>query len=114
MENKPVIHIVGTRCKPEQEEKFNKWYDEIHIPLLFKFPGMTGVKRWKLLTEDGGYPEYLAIYEFENQSAYEEWQTSPEREAAMIEMNETWKEGMFEVNWRVQYEALKTWQRQPD
>ena len=111
MENKPVINIVGTRCKPEVEEKFNKWYDEIHIPLLFKFPGMTGVKRWKLLTGDGEYPEYLAIYEFENRGAYEAFQTSPEREVAMKEMEETWKEGKFEVIWRVQYESLKTWQR---
>ena len=111
MENKPVINVVGTRCKPEQEEKFNNWYDEIHIPLLFKFQGMTEVKRWKLLTEGAEYPEYLAIYEFENWSACEAWQTSPEREAAMEEMDESWKEGKFEVNWRVHYEVLKTWQR---
>ncbi len=111
MENKPVIYIVGTRCKPEQEEKFNKWYNDVHIPLLFKFQGMTEVKRWKLLTEDGKYPEYLAIYEFENQSVFEAWQTSPERETAMKEADGTWKEGKFEVSWRVLYEALKTWQR---
>ncbi len=42
MENNLVINMVATRCQPEVEVKFNKWYDEIHIPLLFKFPGMTG------------------------------------------------------------------------
>ena len=111
MENKPVILIVGTRCTPEQEEKFHKWYEEIHIPLLFEFPGMTEVKRWKLLNEGDEYPQYLAIYEFESQSALEAWQTSPERDAAMKETDETWKEGKFEVIWRLSYEVLKTWQR---
>jgi len=111
MENKPVILIVGTRCTPEKEEKFQRWYNEIHIPLLFKFPGMTGVKRWKLLAEGDEYPQYLAIYEFESQSAYEKFLNSPEREAATQEMNETWKEGKFEVVWRVQYGVLNTWQR---
>ena len=111
MGNKPIISVLGTRCKPEREEEFNKWYDEIHIPLLFKFPGMTGVKRWKLLNGNGEYPEYLALYEFENQGAFEAFQTSLEREVAIKEMDETWKEGKFETIWRLQYESLKTWQR---
>ena len=32
-----VINMVSTECQPEVEAEFNKWYDEIHIPLLFKF-----------------------------------------------------------------------------
>ena len=111
MASKSVVHIIGTRCKPEQEEKFNRWYDEIHIPMLFKFPGMTGVKRMKRYTEGDEYPEYLAIYEFENQDAFEAFQASPEREAATEETGQTWGENKFELIWRVQYEVLKTWQR---
>ena len=48
MEGKSVVYIVGICCKPEQEAKFNKWYDEVYIPMLFKYAGMAEVRRWKL------------------------------------------------------------------
>ena len=112
METKPIIHIVGTRCRPEDEEKFNKWYDEIHIPLVLKFKGVKEVARYKIINESEKYPTYLAIYKFESQNAYEAYLTSPERAALLKESDETWEKGAgFEIKWRVQYEILKTWKR---
>jgi heme-degrading monooxygenase HmoA len=111
MESSPVINVVASQCQPEVEEKFNKWYDEIHIPLLFKFKGMKKVTRYKIVKETEEYPAYLTLYEFESRKAYEEYAGSPELAAARAEMNETWKEGGFEIKWRVQYEALKIWER---
>ena len=111
METKPVIHIVGTRCRPENEEKFNKWYDEIHIPMLLRFKGLKAVTRYKITHEAEEYPNYLAIYKFEGQEAYEAYETSPELAAAMKETRETWKEGDIQLKWRVQYEPMKTWER---
>ncbi len=111
METGPVINVVATQCQPEVEEKFNRWYDGVHIPLLFKFKGMTEVTRYKLLKETDEYPRYLAIYKFESRKAYLEYEISPELAAAREEMKETWKEGGFEIKWRVQYEAIKTCKR---
>lgn len=111
MENRPLINVVATQCKPEVEEKFNKWYDEVHIPLLFKFKGMLGVTRYRILQESDEYPTYLAIYRFKSRQAYQEYQNSPELAAGREEMKETWKEGGWEIKWRVQYEEMKTWQR---
>jgi len=37
MADKPMINIVSTRCQPKDVEKFNKWYNEVHIPMLLKF-----------------------------------------------------------------------------
>ena len=111
MENKPVIHVVATQCKPEVEEKFNKWYDEVHVPLLFKFREMKKVTRYKTLKDTSEYPKYLAIYEFESCKDYEEYAASPELVAGRKEMAETWKEDVFDIKWRVQYEAMKTWQK---
>ena len=111
METKPIINIVGTRCRPEDEEKFNKWYAEVHIPMLLRFKGLKAVTRYKITHEAEEYPKYLAIYKFESQQAYEAYETSPELAAARKERDETWKERGFEVKWRVQYEALKTWER---
>jgi len=109
METRPIINIIATQCQPEDEEKFNRWYDEIHIPLLLKFKGIKGVTRYKIINETEEYPTYLTIYEFESQKAYEAYETSPELAAAREEMTETWKEGKFEIKWRVQYEPIRTW-----
>lgn len=111
METKPVINILGTRCRPEDEEKFNKWYEEVHIPLLLRFKGLKAVTRYKITGEAEEYPKYLAIYKFDSQEAYQAYETSPELAAAREEMRETWKEGGFEIKWRVQYESMKTWER---
>ena len=111
METKPIINMIATRCRPEDEEEFNKWYDEIHIPLLLKFKGMKGVTRYKIVKETEEYPTYLTIYNFESQEAYEAYTNSPEYAAAREEMNETWKGREFDIVWRVQYKPLKTWQR---
>ena len=111
METKPVINIVGTRCRPEDEEKFNKWYEEVHVPLLLRFKGLKAVTRYKITSEAEEYPKYLAIYKFDSQEAFQAYETSPELAAAREEMRETWKERGYEIKWRVQYESMKTWER---
>ncbi len=111
MNSGPIINMVATQCQPEDEEKFNKWYDEVHIPKLLKFKGIVEVTRYKLINTSEEYPKYLAIYRFENQSAFQSFQTSPELAAAREEMRETWKGEGFKIIWRVQYEPMKTWKR---
>lgn len=106
-----VINMVATECQPEVEKKFNKWYDEVHIPLLFKYRGVKKVTRYKILNKTGEFPTYLCIYEFDNPSEYQGYSNSQELADARAEMNETWKEGGFEIKWRVQYEEMKTWQK---
>jgi len=111
METRPVIHIVGTRCQPQVEEKFNIWYDQTHIPMLLKFNGLRGATRYKISKAGEGYPEYISIYEFDNRQAFEAYETSSELAAALDEMRETWRDGGWETVWRVQYEAMKTWRK---
>ena len=101
METEKAINIVGTRCKPELDDKFNKWYDEIHIPMLLKFKGLQGVTRYKIAKDNEKYPYYLAIYEFESPQAVEEYNSSPELAAALEESREIWNDGDWEMLWRV-------------
>ena len=111
MGDKVMINIVATRCPPDEEAKFNKWYDEVHVPMLFKFKGMRKAIRCQITNETEEYPKYLAIYEFENKKSFEEYETSPELDAVRKEMSETWKDRRWETVWRVQYEITKTWER---
>ena len=109
MSSKPMMNLVATQCRPEVEEKFNKWYDEIHVPMLMKFKGMKEVTRFKPINRTDEHPIYLAAYLFENQEAFKAYGNSPELAAALEEMNGTWKEEGFKVVSRVQYEPIKTW-----
>ena len=111
MEEKPIIHIVAIQCEPGIDKKFNKWYDEIHVPMIFKFKGMKEATRYKIVTDAGEYTNYLAIYKFESQSSFNAYENSPELAAARAESRETWKEGGRETKWRVQYELLETWEK---
>lgn len=111
MKDKPIINIVGTECQPEYEEEFNKWYDEVHIPLLLKFRGLKKARRYKIIGGGKGCPQYLAVYEFESQQAFEEYGTSQELAAALEDMKITWKGREFELSMRVQYGLIGSWNK---
>ena len=119
MEHNRVIHIRGISCRPEQEEEFNKWYNEIHIPDLLKFKGLRKATRYQILypdkvsidSQNGNYPKYLAVYEFDNQQDYEAYEASPELKEALKDVHETWEKDPYEGIWRVQYKFLKAWER---
>ncbi len=106
-----VINLIGIECKPEAEQKFIHWYDNIHIPLLMKFKGLIGVKRYRL-TGGSAYPRHLAIFEFDDQAAFDAYEKSQELAAARAESYETWKQDRFEVKWRGQYQYLRSWVRE--
>ncbi len=71
MENK-ALFIVKANVKPEQEDAFNRWYDEDHMPkALNRFPGVISGRRYKIMDGGDGY-NYMAIYEFESQEKLDE------------------------------------------
>jgi hypothetical protein len=108
--DKPIINIVSTRCQPDDDTKFNKWYNEVHIPMLFKAKEMKSVARYKVVGEAHGQPTYVAIYKFNSLSDYEKFGKGPEMAAARKEMNESWGQ-RIEIASRVQYELIKEWEK---
>lgn len=119
MKSNAVLWVVGTQIKPGvDEEKFNKWYDEVHIPMLLKGDYVKRVSRSKLAekthhvaNETHECPKYLTIYEFENEAAFEGWMTCPERNAAGEDKLETWgPEGGYEVFWATRYDHIEAWE----
>jgi hypothetical protein len=60
--------IAFTTPTEGQEEEFNAWYNETHVPELLAVPGFVSGKRLKVV--GGTLPEgvswqYLAVYEIE-------------------------------------------------
>jgi hypothetical protein len=58
------LYVVMMDVEPHKEALFNKTYDEEHIPVLTKVPGVVSAARYK--TSDQGVARYLAVYELES------------------------------------------------
>jgi heme-degrading monooxygenase HmoA len=107
-----ILNIVATESPSKLDEKFNKWYNEVHIPLLFKYRGLKKVTRYQVMAAGRGQgAKYLAIYEYDSKDEMDAFPKSPEFKAAIDEMNETWKGSMFEIKWAANYEPIKTWEK---
>ncbi|HSW57921.1 MAG TPA: EthD family reductase [Dehalococcoidales bacterium] len=106
MAKKPIMNVITTRCQPQDEPRFNKWYNEVHIPMLMKFRGVKAVARYKVL--DSQSPQYIAVYHFNSLDDFKAFGASPEFKAAIEEMNQSWPKGI-EIVSRQQSELIQEW-----
>ncbi len=63
------VMVVLTDPVPGQEDEYNRWYTETHIPELLQTPGLVSAQRFRLADAGGGDSphSYLAIYEAEGE-----------------------------------------------
>ena len=64
--NAKCLFVVMMDVDEDKEADFNRVYDEEHIPIILKVPGVHSAARFKTSTE--GAPKYVAIYEVEDAS----------------------------------------------
>ena len=119
MSDQAVIWTVGIQCKAEDEAKFNTWYDDVHVPMLLKGDFVKKVSRYKLAAETYHVgvttqvcPNYLTIYEFENQQKFESWMNSEARAEAGDDKVQTWGDNCYEVKWATRYNLTNSWNGQ--
>jgi len=68
------VFAVSLEVTEEGDTEFNKWYNEEHLPLLAKVPGILRGRRYKLveythrgkIDSDKHVCKYLALYDFEH------------------------------------------------
>jgi hypothetical protein len=115
--NNSILRIVATKCDPKKEQQFNKWYNEIHLPMVFKFQDIKSATRYRLYHQDSRKgdinlecPKYLANYEFASKEAEVAWNQSPEMATAIPDWMDKMKSSEFgiELIWSASYELLKT------
>ncbi|MCK9273786.1 MAG: EthD family reductase [Syntrophales bacterium] len=108
---KEIIHMVAVQCPEEEDERFNKWYDEVHIPMLIKCKTLKEVKRYKIVEEIEGIANYLTEYRFDSWEDFKTYSESPELSEARKEILQSWGDD-FPVKWRAQYRIIKKWKKE--
>lgn len=111
MPDSTILSIVASDCAVEIEDKFNQWYNEVHIPMLMAYGGLKKASRYQMAGKNKSQAKYLALYEFESEKALADFMASPEFTTAAEEMKETWKDGGLEIKWTAQYKPIKTWEK---
>ena len=116
MNEKSLIWMVGIQCRTEVEAEFNAWYDDIHVPMLLKGDHVKKVTRFKLAdktyhvgTTTEVCPDYLTIYEFENQDQFDSWMNGQARAEAGEDKEKIWSENPYEVKWATRYDLINSW-----
>lgn len=88
------IYVVELKRKkdvdmpPDVEKAFNEHYNNIHLSLMSKVPGVINICRYKAVS--GTYlgtimesDKYVAIYEIESEESIKQALSSPERKEAL-------------------------------
>lgn len=60
-----IVDIV-----PDKENKWNEWYNNVHIPDILGCPGWYSARRYLRVAGDHG-PKYTTLYEVEDEHVME-------------------------------------------
>jgi hypothetical protein len=127
VENAPIMHLEGYAFSVPEQERFdtwfNKWGQEVFIPLIMRLPGLKEYIRYKLIdVEFTGlsdiyrtkrpveYPPYLSIITFENIKAFENYEQSLELGAFKSALQAPFPLGL-NYQWYVQYRLMRSWRK---
>lgn len=62
--------VVRSGPAAGQEDEFNRWYDQVHLPEILSVPGFVSGRRYRS-SGPSDYP-YLAVYEIESDGDLDE------------------------------------------
>jgi hypothetical protein len=74
-----LLALNGPTAGEGDEDAYNRWYDEVHVPDLLAVSGVISARRYKVLKSDTSWP-YVAAYEIETddlQAVFAEMETKP-------------------------------------
>jgi hypothetical protein len=61
-----VLFVVKATIRKDQEEAFNRWYNEEHCPQFLRFQGAVSARRYKAIMGEDTY-QYMAVYELQDE-----------------------------------------------
>jgi hypothetical protein len=106
MENIPVIQILGYNLPPEIEEKYNNWTNEVYLPNLVKLTPVNEVDRYRIVKKDPSYPDYFALWNFNNMESVYNLRGTPFFADLFKDMNITFNK--VEFLWSAHYQPMRS------
>jgi heme-degrading monooxygenase HmoA len=68
------IYQVMIQCAPEVEDEFNKWYNEVHMPLVMQGGMLKAASRYKITDAvETTASTYTTLCEFDDRETFEKW-----------------------------------------
>src|SRR5947199_10582409 len=64
-----VLFVGKATIRKDQEEAFNRWYNEAHVPQVLQIKGLVSARRYKALEGEDEY-QYMAVYELQDDAIY--------------------------------------------
>lgn len=84
-----MVTLVALYRRPSDEAGFLSYYENVHVPLALKMPGMLSLSHGRIshdLTGDGSV-FYMALMTFPDRNTLKQALTSPEGQAASRDVN---------------------------
>ena len=85
-----VLFTVKATISADQEDAFNEWYNEKHCAQLLQFNGAVSARRYRSILGEDQY-QYMAVYEFRDEAAFERFQESQEFKDLVADYDRHWK-----------------------
>jgi hypothetical protein len=78
----PVIDILEARYPKKDAGAIDKWYDEVHFPILFRSNKLRSIARYKVIDSSAEFVRYFIICRYDSENDFEVFKASREfREA---------------------------------
>lgn len=121
IENAPIMHLEAYQLTSEEGNDYHAWLTrwgyEVYIPVLMKLPGLKGYDcyQWSGIMPavpviNTEIPPYLSILYFENITAYENYEKSPELASLRRGIGSDFPRALS-FKWYVQYEHYAGWRK---
>lgn len=66
-----VLFVVKATIRKDQEEAFNRWYNNVHVPEFLRFNGAVSARRYKAIMGEDKY-QYMAVYELKDEATFQQ------------------------------------------
>jgi hypothetical protein len=64
-----VLFVVKATIRKDQEDAFNRWYNEEHCPQVLQFRGVVSARRYRAIMGEDTY-QYMAVYEVQDEPTF--------------------------------------------
>lgn len=101
--NRPFL-VVRAQVDARVRPRFEQWYREVHLPRVLKIPGIVKAHR---LRPSGNAVNFMAVYEFQDETVIRGAMSSPEATQARDSWTQ-WADYVTDLSAEV-YAVLSPW-----